>query len=101
MFSAVSLNPICYNNILQLLRAIGDFVFQISIPIAIIMILYSAFVYLTAGGNPEKIKLAHKTLMWTVVGIAVVLAAAGLVMVVCNFLNVNSSMCTLPDASCL
>ncbi|KKU49530.1 MAG: hypothetical protein A2633_01850 [Candidatus Sungbacteria bacterium RIFCSPHIGHO2_01_FULL_47_32] len=91
---------ICPENILQLLRLIGDFIFKISIPVAIVAILYAAFLYLTAGGSEQKVKAAHQTLMWTVAGIAIVLAAAGLVMVVCDFLNVKSGMCTLPSAGC-
>ena len=52
-----------------------DFAELLLAPLSAIMVLLAGFFYMTAGGNPEKIKRAHKTLLWALAGIAVVLLA--------------------------
>lgn len=52
-----------------------DFAELFLAPLSAIMVLLAGFFYMTAGGNPEKIKRAHKTLLWALAGIAVVLLA--------------------------
>ncbi|TSC59725.1 MAG: hypothetical protein LiPW15_745 [Parcubacteria group bacterium LiPW_15] len=43
--------------------------------LAIIMVIYAAFVYLTAGGDPEKVSKASHMLLYAVVAMAVALLA--------------------------
>lgn len=43
--------------------------------VAAIMIIYAAFVYLTAGGEPEKVSKASHMLLYAVVAMAVALLA--------------------------
>lgn len=45
---------------------------------AVGFIFYAAYIYLTAGGDPERIKKAHKQLLYAVIAIAVALMATGL-----------------------
>jgi uncharacterized membrane protein YidH (DUF202 family) len=45
------------------------------IPLSTLMILISGFLYMTAGGSPERLKTAHKMLIWAIIGIALVLLA--------------------------
>ena len=40
--------------------------------IAIVIVLYGGFVWMTSGGSPEKIKSARMTLVWAVLGMAVI-----------------------------
>ena len=44
-------------------------------PLSVLMVLIAGFLYLTAGGNQEKIKLAHRTIIWALVGIGLVILA--------------------------
>lgn len=44
-------------------------------PLSVLMILISGFLYMTAGGSPERLKTAHKMLIWAIIGIALVLLA--------------------------
>lgn len=44
-------------------------------PLSTLMVLIAGFLYMTGGGNPEKIKTARQVLIWTLVGIAVVIVA--------------------------
>lgn len=47
----------------------------IAFPVAVIFILWSGFLFVSAGGNPEKIKNARATLLWAIIGLAVVIGA--------------------------
>ncbi len=47
--------------------------------IAVIMALYSAFLFLTATDNEEQLKKAKKTLIWSLVGVAVAIVAFSIV----------------------
>lgn len=71
----------------DLVKAIAAFLKLVMAPIAVIMILYSAFLFMTSGGSEERVTKAKKTLMWTVVGIAIILIGAGFVSIVKSFLE--------------
>ncbi len=43
--------------------------------IAVVMIIYAGFTWMTAGGDEDKTKTARSTLVWALVGIAVALFA--------------------------
>jgi len=43
--------------------------------IAIIMIIYAGFIWMTAAGDEEKLGKARKTLIWGLVGIGIALFA--------------------------
>ena len=47
--------------------------------IAVVMIIYGGFLYVTAGGNNEKIESAKKIIMYAVVGIIVILLSFAIV----------------------
>ncbi|MSR76302.1 MAG: hypothetical protein EXS68_01795 [Candidatus Ryanbacteria bacterium] len=47
----------------------------IAFPIAVIFILWSGFLFVSAGGNPEKIKTARTTLLWAIIGLTVIIGA--------------------------
>ena len=49
--------------------------FFIAPPIAVLMVIIGAFMILTAGGDPEKVKKGRATLLWTAVGFAIILGA--------------------------
>jgi len=43
--------------------------------IAVLMIMYAGFLYVTARGNSSKIEKAHNALLWAVIGAAILLGA--------------------------
>ena len=43
--------------------------------LAVIMIIWAGILYMTAGGSEEKIRAAKKTIMWTVIGFAILISA--------------------------
>ncbi|MBU4479967.1 pilin [Patescibacteria group bacterium] len=47
----------------------------IGTPIAVLFLMYSGYQFIVARGNPTKIQDAQKALMWTIVGIVILLGA--------------------------
>lgn len=69
-------NPLSpYSDIWQLIMRIIDIIFNIAILATAILIVYAGFLFITAGGQEERIKTAQKTLTWAVVGLAIVILA--------------------------
>lgn len=68
-------NPIAgvADDIPQLITAILNFVLIIGVPIVALAIIYSGFLFVTAQGNSEKLTVAKKTLLYTLVGAALLL----------------------------
>ena len=80
-------NPLQADNFGELLNAIIKILITLGIPIAVIFIIYSGFLFVTARGNEEQIKKAKTTLLWTLVGIAVLLGASIIAAVLENTIN--------------
>lgn len=55
------------------LYKIATFLLTIAVPILTIMVLWAGFLYLTAAGDPKKVQMAHKALLWAVIGFAIIL----------------------------
>jgi hypothetical protein len=63
--------------IIDVLNFVLRIIFTVLMIAAIGFILYAAFKYLTAMGDPGKVAEAHKALLWAAVAIAVALVATG------------------------
>ncbi|MEK7176893.1 MAG: pilin [Patescibacteria group bacterium] len=63
---------------------INDVVLPIGGVIAVLAFVFSGFLYVTAAGNETKLKTAHKSLLYTSVGTAVLLGAWVIANVVCT-----------------
>jgi hypothetical protein len=59
----------------ELVNAIANIVFKIGVPVAVIFIIYSGFLFVSAKGNAEQLKSAKSTFFWAVIGTAVLLGA--------------------------
>ena len=75
-------NPLRYNNFGELVNAIIDFIFTIGLFITMIMMIVSGFHFITARGDPEKIKTARYVAIWAGIGLIVIISAKGLVAVI-------------------
>lgn len=71
----------------RIIQNIVKFVQTIIAPLATLMILIAGFLYMTAGGSPEKIKKAHQTLIWALVGIGIVLLASSAAAIIQSIIN--------------
>lgn len=59
----------------DIVASILNVLMDIVLPIVIVMVIYSGFLYVMARGKPEAIETAHKTLTWTLIGAAILLGA--------------------------
>lgn len=59
----------------DLIVRILEIIVQIGIPVIALFIIYSGFLFVAAQGNPQKLKQAKNTLLYTLIGAAVVLAS--------------------------
>lgn len=55
--------------------------------LAVIMIMYGSFLYLTAHGDDSKAETAKKTIIWSIVGLLIIALARILVNVIGNELS--------------
>jgi hypothetical protein len=68
-------------------QAIINFLFTIAIPLCAIMVLVGGFQMLTATGDPAKFSNGRKTILYAVVGFAVILVAGGVATLIKNTLG--------------
>jgi hypothetical protein len=73
--------------LLAKLNTITSWVFTILLVVAGLMLIVSGFFYITAAGDPEKIKKAKQMLINALIGVAVALAARGIVSTIQSLLE--------------
>jgi uncharacterized membrane protein len=85
--------PSTINNIGQITGQAGiictiiNWIFWLLIILTIIFVLVAAFRYLTAAGDPEKVKAAGSTLLYAAIAVVVALIAKGLPLIVSTFIG--------------
>jgi len=62
----------------KLTENIVNFIFWVAMAIVPIMIIVAAFYFLTSGGNPEKVNIAKKIILFTFIGLFIVLLGKGI-----------------------
>ena len=75
-------NPIEHDSFSELIEALINFIFWLAIVIAPIMFIIAGFAFITAGGDPSKVKRAMDIVLWTAVGLIVVMLAHGIINVI-------------------
>jgi hypothetical protein len=83
-------NPIGVTTFQDLINIIGRWIFNLSIPIAVIVIIWSGVVMLTSGGNAGRFKKGYTTLWYAVIGLAIVLIGKGFVTLIQSILNLRN-----------
>lgn len=79
---AVSLrNPIAADTPQELIGSIINYVLGIIGPLALLMFVVGGLTWMTSAGNPDRIKKGQSILIWSAIGLVVVLFAYGLVRV--------------------
>ncbi len=79
------------DNLISVLNKILFWVANIFWIVAITMIFYAAFLYLTAGDNPERIKKAHSQLLYALIAIAIGVLAYGIPTLVQDILTPSAT----------
>lgn len=73
----------------QLVTDISYWIFNIGLPIAVIVIIYSGILFMMAGGNEEKINQAKKTFFWALIGSAIIIIGSGFISLIKDILGVK------------
>src|SRR3989344_5837940 len=69
-------NPITgANSIQEFMLKLLEGVLKIGIPIIVLAVIYSGFLFVKARGNPEEITKAKDALLYTLIGSAILLGA--------------------------
>jgi len=76
------------NDIEKVIENFRDWFGRIIAVLGVIVILYAAFLYMTAGGDEEKIATAKKILIAGVIGVALAIIAYGIIGLVASFLTI-------------
>lgn len=82
-------NPIAAESFTDLINAIGKFIFNISIPIAVILIIVSGLKFLFSQGKPGKVAEAKKMLAYTLIGLTIIFIGKGFVTLIKSILDLG------------
>ncbi len=72
----------------EIVEKIINFLLLIGGPIAALMYVYAGFQFLSAAGDAKKINAAKQTIIWTSIGVAVLILSFGIVQIVKDLLSV-------------
>ena len=76
-------------SVLNTVCVVFDWAFYFLVALAVIFIIVAAFKYLTAAGDPEKVKGAGGTLLYAAIAVGVALLARAVPLIVANFLGAS------------
>ncbi len=85
-------SPISSSNVYEIARSILSWLFWISIPLVTIIAIWAGFVFMSGGGEPEKIKKAKGILLYVVIGFTVILLSNGIVSWVGDILGIKTEI---------
>ncbi len=75
----------------SLVKIIAQWLFNLAIPIAVAMIVYSGILFLTSGGDTGKVTKARDVLKYAVIGLAIILIGSGFITLIQSILELGSS----------
>ena len=82
---SVLCNPLKSCTFFEVIVKLARAITAIGIPFVAIMIVWAGFLYVTAQGDPKKLETAKKSLVWALIGSAIVIGAYALATAVVNF----------------
>jgi len=82
-------NPLGTDSFTELIRDIIDWLVAIGIGVAVIMIIYSGLLFMTAAGDEEKVTKAKKALTWSLIGLAVLIMGKAWIALIKDILGVS------------
>jgi len=72
-----------------LIGTIATWLLGIGTVLATIVVLWSAFLFMTSGGSQTRVTQARQTLLYAIIGLAVLMLADGVALLIQNFLKGN------------
>lgn len=77
-------------SIFDVLDKLTSFLLNISIPIAVILIIYAGILFLTSAGNSGRITQAKSIMWYTILGFSVILIGKGFFLLIESILNLGA-----------
>lgn len=77
------------SDIPTLISTIASWLLGIGTVISTIVVLWAAFLFMTSGGNQTRVTQARQTLWYAIIGLAVLILADGVALLIQNFLRGN------------
>jgi len=74
-------------SITELIDSIATWLLGIGSTIAVIVVLWAAFLFMTSGGSKDQVTKARQTLWYAVIGLTVLLLAKGVTLLIQNILS--------------
>jgi hypothetical protein len=73
------INPLKCKDFVCLIEQIVKFISYLAVPIAVLMIIIAAFLFMTAGGEVQKLNSAKNVITYTLIGLLIIILARALV----------------------
>lgn len=74
-------------NVMDILGIVANFIFNLGVPVAVIIIIISGIRMLVSGGKPANYQKGVNGLKWSIVGLAVLLIGKGFFSLIKTFLG--------------
>jgi hypothetical protein len=87
--ATATLNPLVATTTAQVLRNVANFIFLIAFSLALLMIIVGGFIILTSAGNPIRLKQGRDILLYTLLGLAIMMLSRGIIDLVYLALSVR------------
>ena len=78
-------NPIQCDKASSCMARIAQIVAQIALPLVVVFIIYSGFLFVSARGNEEQLEKAKSPFFWAVIGAILVVGAYAIATAIENF----------------
>lgn len=85
--SLIICNPLQACDFAELVDNIIGFIFLIGVALAPLMIIIGAFYILTAGDNPRRVEIGKNIILYTLIGLVIILLSRALVYTIHNILS--------------
>lgn len=72
-------NPLKYDTFQQLIDALTNTLFVIALALTPLMFVWAGFLFATANGEPNKLSKAKSIMLWTSIGLGIMLIAKAIV----------------------
>jgi len=81
-------NPLEAEDFETIIENLINFIFQIAVLLAPLMIIIGAFLLVTSGGSISRVERAKNIITWTLIGFAIILLAKGIITVIKEILEI-------------
>jgi hypothetical protein len=93
----ILINPLACTTFSECIEKITSFILWIGIAIFPIIIIIAGFLFITSGGDPEKVRTAKRIIFWSFIGLIIVLSGKGIVAVIGQLPGIGPGPGCTPD----